>query len=119
MSTTSVPSTEKARSPTPEDRVSLLSPLSEDVSEATELAPVQERVPSRWPRERGRSEYDGRWEGKRGEMRDGEAEVEGEEVEEEEAMDVDAEDVEGLDEEDENEEEEEEYLNSCKYFVYF
>nr|AAV31726.1 voltage-gated calcium channel beta subunit [Taenia solium] len=121
VSTTSVPSTEKARSPTPEDRVSLLSPLSEDVSEATEPAPIQKRVPSRWQRERGRSEYDGRWEGKRDEMQgDDEAEVVEEGEEEEEAMDMEAEeDVEDPDDEDENEEVEEEdddeYLNSSEY----
>ncbi|KAL5109790.1 Voltage-dependent L-type calcium channel subunit beta-2 [Taenia crassiceps] len=115
VSATSVPSTEKARSPTPDDRVSLLSPLSEDVSEATEPAPIQERVPSRWQRERGRREYDGRWEGKRSEMReDGEAAAEEEVEEEEEVMDMEAEeDIEDLD--DEEEEEEDECLNSSEY----
>ncbi|EUB60654.1 Voltage-dependent L-type calcium channel subunit beta-2 [Echinococcus granulosus] len=112
VSTTSVPATEKARSPAPEDRVSLLSPLSEDASEAREPASIQERVPSRWQRQLGRSEYDGRWEEKRSEMR-GDEEEEVDEEEEEEVMDVEDLAEEEVDEEEE--EEGDEYLNSSEY----
>lgn len=103
------------RSPTPEDRVSLLSPLSEDVSESTErvppsVSPRRRKTSSRMGRretERPRDKYDG--DGRRRWQEEEDEEITGEE---EEGVNMD---VEGDVEEEDLEDDQEEYLNSCEF----
>ncbi|VUZ53833.1 unnamed protein product [Hymenolepis diminuta] len=103
------------RSPTPEDRVSLLSPLSEDVSESTErvppsVSPRRRKTSSRMGRretERPRDKYDG--DGRRQWQEEEDEEIMGEE---EEGVNMD---VEGDVEEEDLEDDQEEYLNSSEY----
>nr|CDS33662.1 high voltage activated calcium channel beta [Hymenolepis microstoma] len=106
------------RSPTPEDRVSLLSPPSEDVSESTEHPSLslsrrrRQASVRRGKREgvRPREEYDGNAiSGRRQWQEDEDEEVMGEE---EDDVNMDAE---GEVEEEELEDDHEEYLNSSEY----
>ena len=104
--TAAISQAEKNRSPTPDDRVSLLSPLSEDAS-ASESTGAPRRVPSRRREPRSRERYDERWEEERCRGQHDEDDIE------EETMEMEGD--EGLD--DPEDEEEEEFLNSCKLNV--
>lgn len=103
-----VASSEKsvARSPTPEDRVSLLSPLSEDASESMEQPPLSQRRQMSSRRERNSQRPRGQFDGRRRE-----AEEDVEMLEEEGTMDVEGEEEEDL----EYPDDQEEYLNYCKF----
>lgn len=103
-------------SPTPEDRVSLLSPLSEDASESLDQVPPTQSqqddvLRRRRQRDRPRDEFDGGRGGRRHDWReDEEEEIDDEMIEEDERRL----EIEGEVEDEDIMDDQEEYFNSCE-----